>query len=69
MPRTLRILSGGAAQGLVGRVQAAFEQQHGCRIQASFGAAAQEMQCPRHQSALMCADLITFAHFWMSPFT
>ena len=38
MTRTLRILSGGAAQGLVSRLQPAFEQQHGCRIEGSFGA-------------------------------
>lgn len=38
MTRTLHLLSGGAAQGLVTRLQAAFEARHGCRIQASFGA-------------------------------
>jgi molybdate transport system substrate-binding protein len=38
MARTLHLLSGGAAQGLVTRLQAAFEARHGCRIQASFGA-------------------------------
>ena len=38
MAKTLKILSGGAAQGLVGRVQAAFEQQHGARIEGTFGA-------------------------------
>ncbi|MBK6005263.1 substrate-binding domain-containing protein [Ramlibacter ginsenosidimutans] len=38
MPKTLNILSGGAAQGLVSRLQAAFEQQHDCRLQGSFGA-------------------------------
>ena len=38
MPRKIDILSGGAAQGLVGRVQSAFEQQHDCRIGGSFGA-------------------------------
>lgn len=38
MGRTLRILSGGAAQGLVGRLQPDFEQQHDCRIEGSFGA-------------------------------
>ena len=38
MPRTLHFLSGGAAQGLVSRVQAAFEQEHDCRLQGSFGA-------------------------------
>jgi molybdate transport system substrate-binding protein len=38
MTRSLALLSGGAAQGLVGRVQAAFEKQHDCRIGGSFGA-------------------------------
>jgi molybdate transport system substrate-binding protein len=38
MTKTLRILSGGAAQGLVGRLQPAFEKKHGCRIEGSFGA-------------------------------
>ena len=38
MAKTLRILSGGAAQGLVGRLQPAFEKEHGCRIEGSFGA-------------------------------
>ena len=38
MSRTLRILSGGAANGLVTRLQAAFEQQHGCRIEGTYGA-------------------------------
>jgi molybdate transport system substrate-binding protein len=38
MTRILRILSGGAAQGLVGRVQATFEQQQACRIEGTFGA-------------------------------
>jgi molybdate transport system substrate-binding protein len=38
MPRTLRILSGGAAQGLVSRLQPAFEKAHDCRIEGSFGA-------------------------------
>lgn len=38
MSRTLNILSGGAAQGLVGRLQPAFEQQHGCKLQGTFGA-------------------------------
>ena len=36
--RTLHILSGGAALGLVRRLQPAFEARHGCRIEASFGA-------------------------------
>jgi len=38
MSRTLRILSGGAANGLVSRLQATFEQQHGCRIEGTYGA-------------------------------
>ena len=38
MTRTLRIISGGAAHGLVSRLQDAFEQQHGCRIEGSYGA-------------------------------
>jgi molybdate transport system substrate-binding protein len=38
MARTLNILSGGAAQGLVSRLQAAFEQQHDCKLQGTFGA-------------------------------
>jgi molybdate transport system substrate-binding protein len=38
MPKTLDILSGGAAQGLVARLQPAFEAQHGCKLQGSFGA-------------------------------
>ncbi|MEJ5989627.1 substrate-binding domain-containing protein [Ramlibacter sp. PS3R-8] len=38
MAKNLDILSGGAAQGLVARVQAAFEQQHGVRIAGTFGA-------------------------------
>jgi molybdate transport system substrate-binding protein len=38
MAKTLHILSGGAAQGLVGRVQPTFEQQHACRIEGTFGA-------------------------------
>jgi molybdate transport system substrate-binding protein len=36
--KTLSILSGGAAQGLVARVQPAFEQQHDCKVQGTFGA-------------------------------
>ena len=36
--RTLHILSGGAAQGLVRRLQPAFEAAHGCRIAGTFGA-------------------------------
>lgn len=38
MLRTVNILSGGAAQGLVQRLQADFEAQHGCRIEGTFGA-------------------------------
>lgn len=38
MAKTLHILSGGAASGLVGRLQPAFEQAHGCRIAGTFGA-------------------------------
>ncbi|MBC5785125.1 substrate-binding domain-containing protein [Ramlibacter sp. USB13] len=38
MPRTLRILSGGAASGLVSRLQPAFEKKHDCRIEGTFGA-------------------------------
>jgi molybdate transport system substrate-binding protein len=38
MARTLHILSGGAAQGLVAQLQPAFESQHGCRIEGTFGA-------------------------------
>lgn len=38
MAKTLNILSGGAAQGLVSRLQADFEQQHDCTLQGSFGA-------------------------------
>jgi len=38
MARTLHILSGGAAQALVARLQPAFEAQHGCRIAGTFGA-------------------------------
>jgi molybdate transport system substrate-binding protein len=38
MPRTLHILSGGAAQGLVSRLQAAFEAKHDCRLEGRFGA-------------------------------
>lgn len=36
--RTLHILSGGAAQGLVRKLQPAFEREHGCRIAGTFGA-------------------------------
>lgn len=38
MAKTLDILSGGAAQGLVGRVQAAFAQRHDVHIAGTFGA-------------------------------
>lgn len=38
MARTLNLLGAGTVQGLVGRLQAGFEQQHGCRIAGSFGA-------------------------------
>lgn len=38
MAKTLRILSGGAANGLVSRLQPAFEQAHGCRIEGTYGA-------------------------------
>lgn len=38
MTQILRILSGGAAQGLVSRLQAAFEKKHGCRIEGTYGA-------------------------------
>jgi molybdate transport system substrate-binding protein len=34
----LRILSGGAAQGLLHRLQPGFEAGHGCRIEGTFGA-------------------------------
>jgi molybdate transport system substrate-binding protein len=36
--RVLHVLSGGAAQGLVRRLQPAFEAEHGCRIEGTFGA-------------------------------
>lgn len=36
--KRLNILSGGAAQGLLGRLAPAFEARHGCRIEAAFGA-------------------------------
>lgn len=38
MPKTLHILSGGAAQALVSRVQPAFEKKHDCKLQGTFGA-------------------------------
>jgi molybdate transport system substrate-binding protein len=36
--RTLRILSGGAAHGLVERIRPAFEAETGCRIEGTFSA-------------------------------
>jgi molybdate transport system substrate-binding protein len=36
--KTLRVLSGGAAQGLVEALRARFEAASGCRIEATFGA-------------------------------
>ena len=36
--KQLRLMSGGAAQGLVGALKAGFEQAHGCSIQGEFGA-------------------------------
>ena len=36
--KTLHILSGGAAQGLVSRLQPAFEAKHDCKLTGSFGA-------------------------------
>jgi molybdate transport system substrate-binding protein len=38
MAASLHILSGGAAAGLVRKLQPAFEARHGCRIEATFGA-------------------------------
>jgi cob(I)alamin adenosyltransferase len=38
MARALHILSGGAAQGLVARLQFAFEAKHGCALAGTFGA-------------------------------
>ncbi|WIM11595.1 substrate-binding domain-containing protein [Enhydrobacter sp.] len=38
MTRTLRLLSGGAAQGLVEAVRPAFEAETGCRLEGVFGA-------------------------------
>ncbi|MBC7609534.1 MAG: substrate-binding domain-containing protein [Polaromonas sp.] len=40
MPDSIQIhlLSGGAAQGLVSKLQERFEAQHACRIEATFGA-------------------------------
>ncbi len=38
MTTTLRLLSGGAAQGLVEAVRPAFEAETGCRIDGTFGA-------------------------------
>ncbi|MBC7379601.1 MAG: substrate-binding domain-containing protein [Burkholderiaceae bacterium] len=36
--KTLNLLSGGAAQGLVGQLQARFQAQSGCAINGTFGA-------------------------------
>jgi molybdate transport system substrate-binding protein len=36
--KTVRILSGGAAQGLVGQLRERFEKEHGCTIEGTFGA-------------------------------
>ena len=36
--KTLRILSGGAAQGLVDKLRERFLKEHGCTIEGSFGA-------------------------------
>ncbi|NML42978.1 ABC transporter substrate-binding protein [Ramlibacter sp. G-1-2-2] len=36
--RILQILSGGAAHGLVRKLQPAFEEEYGCRLAGSFGA-------------------------------
>jgi molybdate transport system substrate-binding protein len=36
--KTVKILSGGAAQGLVDQVRERFEKAHSCRIEGSFGA-------------------------------
>ncbi|HVE51962.1 MAG TPA: substrate-binding domain-containing protein [Ramlibacter sp.] len=38
MGTTLHLLSGGAAQGLVARLQPAFEAAHGCRVAGTYGA-------------------------------
>jgi molybdate transport system substrate-binding protein len=38
MAKTLHLLSGGAAQGLVARLQPGFEAKHDCRLAGSFGA-------------------------------
>lgn len=38
MADTLHILSGGAAAGLVRKLQAQFEARHGCKLAATFGA-------------------------------
>jgi molybdate transport system substrate-binding protein len=38
MTQTLKILSGGAAQGLVEQVRARFESEQRCKIEGSFGA-------------------------------
>lgn len=36
--RNLKLLSGGAAQGLVGRLAPVFKEKHGCTIDGTFGA-------------------------------
>lgn len=36
--KRLHILSGGAAQGLVGQLRPAFEARHGCSVEGTFGA-------------------------------
>src|SRR5438045_3054254 len=38
MTRTLRVLSGGALNGLVTRLQPAFEKNNDCRIEGTYGA-------------------------------
>jgi molybdate transport system substrate-binding protein len=38
MTQTLKILSGGAAQGLVEQVRARFEAEHRCKLEGTFGA-------------------------------
>lgn len=38
MAKALYIISGGAAQGLVRRLQPEFEAKHGCRLEGTFGA-------------------------------
>ena len=36
--KQLRLMSGGAAQGLVGALRESFEREHGCTLQGKFGA-------------------------------